>query len=147
MKSEKRILCSTNKVCWFITLKSFSENNTLKQKHLTHSSSYLNDSFKWHTTYGELYSKIPHGKRRHMSFKNIFYQQKQYCNRSDSRMIVSFKRWKRFLHYWPFVRESTGGWRIPPQKASDVVLWCFLCCSIPRSLRREMCGLSILYTH
>ena len=35
-------------------------------------------------------------------------------------------KWKHFLRYWPFVRESTGHWWIPLTKASDAELWCFL---------------------
>ena len=31
--------------------------------------------------------------------------------------------WKRFQHYWPFVRESTGRRWIPLTKASDAKFW------------------------
>ena len=31
-----------------------------------------------------------------------------------------------FTRYWPFVREFTGHRWIPPTKASDTELWCFL---------------------
>ena len=35
--------------------------------------------------------------------------------------------WKRFLHYWPFVRESTSHWWITPRKgASNSELLCYL---------------------
>ena len=31
-------------------------------------------------------------------------------------------KWKHFLHYWPFVRETTGHWWIPSQRP---VTWSF----------------------
>ena len=35
-------------------------------------------------------------------------------------------KWKHFQRCWPFVREYTGHRWMPPTKASDAELWCFL---------------------
>ena len=71
----------------------------------------------------EIHIQTPSSEMFYTKSKQVIPIYGIICTRYDDDMT-----WKRFPHYWPFVRGIHWSQWFPSQKASNGDFWWFLCC-------------------